>query len=650
LAVANDAPHGHFAPFLYPFWLEARHMCPVSLPLRLFPLVLTGLLFSAAGPLHAAAAFPGRMQCWRVDDLRRGMKGYGRTVLKGTRIETFQVEILGVLRNTSPGRDLVLARLSGLGLEKTGVIAGMSGSPVYVEGKLVGAVAYAWPFGKEPIAGITPFGQMQGFVEALERRDEVSTGKPVRVGLRDGLRVGNREFSAVTISQGWEETQPREQDGLFLMPLRSPLAASGFTPDSLRLLSRRLGRFGLVPMQAGAASARIVEEEKDTPLEPGGPLAVSLIRGDFDLSGIGTVTHVEGNRIYGWGHPFLGLGGCGLPMMTGYIHTVYPRQTVSFKMGSPLREMGVMHADVSTCIAGHLGKKADLLPVRMTVAVGKDNPRTFKVEVARHRALLSSLVYTALVNSVDLEGELPEELTAHLNARIELEGADPVIIKDTFSGFSGSRAPAAVYSQVASTLSMLTYNPHRTLRIKRIDCDTRVEPGRLTAEIESIELDSEEYQPGDTVRAVVILKPYKAPRQRVHLALHLPADLPEGEYTATACDEPTTARADVHGDPTLLFPASAEKVLESLRVLTGAKRTTLALRVPIGAHGVATGGKALPRLPGSMVRILANSRRTGAMTMSKGLVARQGTEWVIQGSEQIKFTVSKTRKVTRHDD
>src|SRR5262249_19762924 len=152
--------------------------------------------------------------------------------------------------------------------------------------------------------------------------------------------------------------------------------------------------------------------------------------------------------------------------------------------GSPLRELGVMHADVSACIAGHLGKKADLLPVRMTVTVGKDNPRTFKVEVARHRALLSSLVYTALVNSLDLEGELPEELTAHLNARIELEDGDPVVIKDTFSGCSGSRAPAAVYGQVASTLSMLTYNPHRTLRIKRIDCNTRVEPGRLTAEIE----------------------------------------------------------------------------------------------------------------------------------------------------------------------
>ena len=138
------------------------------LSLAFLGISLCSLKFLPAGK---AAAVPQNTSCWRVEELRRGMKGYGRTVMAGTKVETFQVEILGVLKNTSPGRDLVIARLSGLGLEKTGVIAGMSGSPVYVANKLVGAVAYAWPFGKEPIAGITPFSQMQGFVEAFERRD-----------------------------------------------------------------------------------------------------------------------------------------------------------------------------------------------------------------------------------------------------------------------------------------------------------------------------------------------------------------------------------------------------------------------------------------------------------------------------------------------
>jgi hypothetical protein len=577
------------------------------------------------------------------------MKGYGRTVMKGTKVETFQIEVLGVLRNTSPGRDLILARLSGLGLEKTGVIAGMSGSPVYVEGRLVGAVAYAWVFGKEPIAGITPFRQMSSFVETLERRDVAAASKPVRLGLSGPLEIGGKEFDAVTVSQDCS-AEPNEGDGLMLTPLRSPLAASGFTPGALKLLTSRTRHLGLVPMQGGAASAKILDEERDVALEPGGPLAVSLIRGDFDLSGIGTVTHVEGNRVYGWGHPFMSLGGCDLPMMTGYIHTVYPRQTVSFKMGSPLREVGVMNADVSTCIAGWVGKKADMMPLRTTVITGKDDRHTFDVEVARHQTLLPTLVFTALVNGADLEGEMPDELTAHLKAKIEVEGAEPILIEDVYSGFSGSRGPTIVYGQVASVVSQLTYNPHKTLRIKRVTCEARMESGRQTAEIESVELDSKEYRPGDVVRATAVLKPYKGPRQKVRLELKLPKDLPEGDYDATICDEPTSARADVRADPTLWFPATAEKVMESIRKHAAAKRTTLVMRTPIGPHGVVSDGKALPNLPASMVQMMSNARKSGAMTMGKSLVARAPTGWVIQGSEQAKFRVTKNVKATPREE
>jgi hypothetical protein len=165
-----------------------------------------------------------------------------------------------------------------------------------------------------------------------------------------------------------------------------------------------------------------------------------------------------------------------------------------------------------------------------------------------------------------------------------------------------------------------------------------------------MELDSREYRPGDTVRATAILKPYKGARQKVRLGLKLPADLPEGEYTASLCDEPTSARSDVRADPTLWFPTDADKVLESIRVLTAAKRTTLALRVPVGAHGVTTNGKPMPKLPASMVHILSNTRRTGAMPMGKALVARTATEWVIQGCDQVKFTVAKNGKVTRNEE
>src|SRR5262249_31935489 len=160
-------------------------------------------------------------------------------VLRGTKVEEFQAEVLGVLKNTSPGRDMVLCKLSGLDLEKTGVIAGMSGSPVYIEGKLLGAVAYAWAFGKEPIAGITPFSQMHGFVEAYERRDVVDDSKPTRVGLRTPVEVDGARYDSVTVSPDWSAPEPTATDGLWMVPLRTPIATTGFTAHSLSLMREK---------------------------------------------------------------------------------------------------------------------------------------------------------------------------------------------------------------------------------------------------------------------------------------------------------------------------------------------------------------------------------------------------------------------------
>jgi hypothetical protein len=624
---------------------------PLCVGMRLMCLAL--LSFACWVDGSAAAAPKTEEKYWRVADIQPGMKGVGRTVLKGTKVETFQVEVLGVLRNTSPGRDLVICRLSGLNLEKTGVIAGMSGSPVYIDNKLVGAVAYAWPYGKEPIAGVTPFCQMNGFVEAFERRDAIRAAPPSspprsgggRIGLRQPLVIDGQEFDAVTVAQGFEDVKPTPADGLWMMPLRTPLAAAGFTENSLKLLHERCGRFGLVPIQSGAAPAHLTAEEKDAPLEPGSPLVVSLIRGDFDLCGIGTVTHIEGDRVYGWGHPFLSLGSCTFPLLSGYIITVYPRQTVSFKMGAPLKPLGVINADVSTCIAGWLGRKADMLPLRMTVALDADSPaRTFNVEIARQPALLPTLVFTALANSIDMEGELPEEMTADLEARIEVAGREPIVIKDTFSGFSGARAPQALYSQIGAVISLLTRNAFQPVRLERIECQTHVRPGRCTAEIESVELSSDIYEPGETVKAAVFLRPYKGLRQRVPLSLTLPSDLPEGTYTVTIGDDLLNARQTLRDNPTLANPSNLEQVFEAVRVQTGVQRTNLIMRLPLPRAGVAMHGHALPNLPPSMVQILSNSRRTGAQTLRSALVTRRPTAWVIQGSETVRFQVVKHKK------
>jgi hypothetical protein len=600
------------------------------------------IFFVIVNFLHAV---PKPDAFWQVDDIRAGMKGYGRTVMKGTRIESFEAVVLGVLKNTSPGRDMVLCRLAGLDLEKTGIIAGMSGSPVYINGKLLGAVAFAWAFGKEPIAGITPFSQMHNYVESYERRDLVEKENLNRVGLAKPVIVNGKSYDSIIVAG--DASAPVPAESMCMVPLQTPVAASGMTAHSLHLLGQELKASGMFPVQGGSVSAKVAEEEANVPLQPGSPLAVALITGDFDLSGMGTVTHIEGNRIYGWGHPFLSLGNCEFPLMTGYIHTIYPRQSVSFKMGSPLRQVGVINADVSTCIAGWLDRKADMLPLSMTVTRESNaSARVFHVEIVRQRSLVAPLVYTALTNSVDMEGELPEELTADLEARIDVEGRSPVIIKDIFSGssYSGGRAPQALYNQIASVVSLLTFNSYMPVRIKRIDCTTHVIAGRRTADIESVELNSDSYAPGDIVRGTVFVRPFKGLQQRIPVSLRLPADLPDGTYTANVMDEMANARQEFRDNPTLSNPQSLNQVFEALKVQTSVKRTNLVLRVPVNAMGVALDGKSLPNLPPSMVQILGASRRTGAQAISGALVARQPTNWVVQGSEAVQFVITKNKR------
>jgi hypothetical protein len=336
--------------------------------------------------------------------------------------------------------------------------------------------------------------------------------------------------------------------------------------------------------------------------------------------------------------------------MTGYIHTIYPRQTVSFKMGSPLKTVGIINADVSTGIAGWLDRKPDMMPLRMSVQLGRHGkPNTFQVQVVRQRSLLATLVFTALTNSIDMEGELPEELTAEMSTRIELEGHPPLVLKDTFSGFSGGRAPQALYSQVASVIGLLAFNPYKSLRIVRIDCDTRILPDRRSADIETMELDSDTWSPGDIVKGTVFVRPYMGMPQRVAVALKLPADMPEGSYTVTACDDLYNARQTLRANPVLNNPQSVEQVLDALQVHLNARRTSVALRIPVDAAGVAVDGKALPNLPASMVQILGTSKRTGAQTMSGALVSHQPTEWVIQGYESVRITVTKNHKIIRSE-
>jgi hypothetical protein len=404
---------------------------------------------------------------------------------------------------------------------------------------------------------------------------------------------------------------------------------------------------GMMPMNGGAISDEVASEVNQTAIEPGSALTVALVLGDFDLSGLGTATHVEGKRVYGWGHPFFGAGNCEFPLMTGYVHAIYPRQSLSFKMGSPIKTVGVINADVSTCIAGWLERKPQMLPVKMTLTREGGPEKSFEVRIVRQPKLLAPLVFSCLTNSVDMEGDLPEELSAELSVRIDVEGHAPIVLHDTFSGssYAGGRAPVALYTPIAGVVQMLTFNTFKQVPIKSISCATKITRGRKTAEIEAVELESDVVRPGDILQATVFVKPFKGLRQRVPVSLKLPVDLPEGEYSATVCDAPASARQDIRDDANLSNPQDLEHLMKALALQTGAQRTHLVMRVPTGAVGVALNGKSLPNLPPSMVEVMGTSKRATAQPLSGALTRSHATDWVVAGSETVRFVVSRNKRV-----
>lgn len=597
----------------------------------------------------AEKASPPKIEIMKVDEVRAGMEGVGKTVLRGTKLETFQVKILGVLKNVAPGRDLILTRLSGANLEKTGVIAGMSGSPVYVDGKLLGAVAYAWPFSKEPIAGLTPFEQM------------LASTKSAPADGSNTIQVesdGTMPMSALDLSQDAGDVLEQlvhggavtvAEKGGSMSPISIPLSASGFSTRSLQRLGKYLGPFGMLPVAAGAASEKVKANEPVNSIAPGTPMACGLVTGDMELNGMGTVTHVEGDRVWGWGHPMMASGKCHFLLRAGYIHMVNARQTISTKMGSPLSVHGVVDADIDTCIAGRLKAKPDMLPMSIQVTDVSGTSKKFQVEIVRHEAMLGALVASVLNNAIDGLGKLPAELTFSIDASITLDEMESIEVKNTYSGsrVGGTDGVMRYLNQIPIIVNGLTRNPFGKARIKSIDCVCQIERSRVSAAIESARLQAGELEPGEALEAIVKVRPFKADPVEVPVKLALPKTLPPGDYTLSICDRDTHLKQWFNEQPHLLKARTVTEVAQVYRNQLTEKPQTIYLRVALPEEGVSVEGVNLPQLPAS-VRAVFESRRTpSTKSIKEALVARKPTDWAIEGSTNLRFKVVENKRVSQ---
>jgi len=598
--------------------------------------------------------------------LRRGMKGYGLTVLVGTKIERFDVEIVSVMADWGPHQDIILARCSGAGLEKTGIISGMSGSPVFVKDpvdgkdKIVGAVAYGWSFQTEPLCGIQPITQMLAIPGVLDEGKKVAgkAAEPAKATaadvtaakappgyLRAILNPAKSDFSRFgwpkrLVASGRRRSGPAGRAAVSrpqLVPLATPLMISGAGRATLRRLADALRPAGIVPMRAGGVSPAQVRAAKDARLEPGSPVSVALVTGDGDWSGIGTVTDVIGDRVLAFGHSFFAEGDVVLPMGTAYVHAVIASRYTSFKLASTLRMTGATSADETVGVVGRRAAKAEMIP--LTVKVDwPDNGRkqVMKYKIAQHPWLTPMLMYSVIFDAAVGWREAPEDHTVTHETTVDF-GKLGVYRASNIS--SGNDVWAAV-SDVSRPVTALAHNPFGPrIMPKRVEIKITIRSGDITARILDFRLEGDTYRPGETLRGEITIRPYRKPRRKIPVRFDLPADLPEGAYTLAACDA-YTATSELRDEmPQRFDPRTPRQLLDAVQRTVLLKEDSLYLRLPLTRGGLAIGTRELPDLPQSRAKIIAEARRIDTKTFTQALVREQKTKYVLSGSAAARFTV-----------
>lgn len=431
-----------------------------------------------------------------VDDIKVGMQGIGKTVLTGTKVEEFGVEVLGIMKDKGPSGDLILIRTYGDVINRTGGIAqGMSGSPVYINGKLVGAVAYGWSLTDHKIGMVTPIGDMLQLWNLPDKHNGAMLEEPKIPGFEQ---------------------------------MSTPLMVSGFSEHALGMLQEKLKPFNLMPYEVGAAPSGTNFGN----LEPGSAVGVELVRGDSSVGALGTVTYVEGDKVLAFGHPFLKKGNIGYFMSNAYMFTTVNGLENSFKVGTTGDAVGLISQDRGAGIAGQLGKYPLIIPVRITV---KDNDtgkvQDSAVQVVRDEQLSSVLAATSMFNVIDKTMDRVGPGTAKVSFEITGRNMPGEVISRENMFYSPASIGEASVGEFLEAMSMITGNQYKPVDIMDVKINVSVSEEHRTATIVEAKAKALKAQPGDIIDIAVKLKPFRGePISRV-VSFEVPKNQPEGALT-----------------------------------------------------------------------------------------------------------------------
>lgn len=503
------------------------------------------------------------------------MMGEARTVFQGSTPEAFKVRVLSVLRNFLPKQDIILVRAEDARVEATGIAAGMSGSPVYVDGKLMGAIAYGWAFAKEPLAGVTPIEAMLAERDRSDRPPD-----PYRDERSAAATPGAPNLQAVAL----------------------PLAVAGASDAALAYLDDELRPFGLHPVRAGGGG-RPTEARSVPALLPGAALGVALTQGDMTTTAMGTLTYTDGKQVFGFGHPMFGIGAVSLPMVLGEIHAIIPSLSSSLKVSSPGAEIGIVTDDGKNGIIGVLGETAVKVPVVVRVSSqGKDKP-PFSVAVARHRKLLPVLATMAI--STALGEAIPDfaDAVADVTTRLAVRGFGTIELRDQVFSAESLAPRVLAMSHGMRALGELLGNPFAPAIVEKIDVSARVEFRTGTADIVALAAPDGKVRPGEKLSLKVTVRPYHAAEIVEPVSIDIPPSL-AGKVVKIEVAGGSSVK------PEMPKPEDLGGFVENLRTYYPA--TTLVVSLASKGDGASVHGRLIRNLPPSALDTLrpaSQSRR-----------------------------------------
>jgi hypothetical protein len=566
------------------------------------------------------------------------MTGYGLTVFSGFKVERFSVRVIDVLENFLPKQDLFLVRVDHPVLRKTNVVGGMSGSPIYLQGKLAGALAYGWRFSKEPIAGITPIANM---LDLLKRKPRGPSKAGYASAPMSSTRHGRTRMARIIgrldgRRAWWKLPFARAPRGstASLAPVAVPLNVAGFSRDAMPLLRDAFADYGFEPVQGGGTG----RAQGPARYQTGGSVGVRLVSGDMALTGTGTVTWTDpgGRRVLGFGHRMFNAGEIYLPAVTARVNHTLASVSRSFKLSSPAREIGSLVQDRQAGILVDTGKKIGTVPMSVTMRF-QGRKRTFKARLARHRLLTPTLASTVLSSAISEAVPDVANVTMQVITRFTVRGYPQVTLKDHLFADTGARIAAVLFSRGISALRKVLNNPFAPAHVERLDMDVAVKFAREVVQIKGLRTSSSRVEPGSRINLVVSFKPFAGKEFTKTYPVTIPRSLAGSLLKVEAASGKLVT-------PDRAPPQDLRQFLEDLDLRYPARSVVLSLSTP--TQGVKLHGKVIKDLPTSVIDALNTGTqvRDGAIfqTVSRDV---HGTRSLITGKKSLRIRV--TSEVTQ---